>query len=108
MDDKVVKIPLSIFKNRYNIDVPDNILQKAEALKKSCSCFNSFYDPKMIWEKKIYNKKDKPHHASHVSHASQHVSQHSHHAQHHQQYSQHTQHSHYHNAQHHQQYQSHL
>jgi hypothetical protein len=102
MDDKVVKIPLSIFKNRYNIDVPDNILQKAEALKKSCSCFDSFYDPKMIWEKKIYSKKDKPHHASHVA-------QHSHasHVSHHQQYqphSQHTQHSHYHNAQHHQQY----
>ena len=88
MDDKVVKIPLSIFKNRYNIDVPDNILQKAEALKKSCSCFDSFYDPKMIWEKKIYNKKDKPQHSSHT--------------QHHQQYPPHSQHSqHYNNAQHH-------
>lgn len=101
MDDKVVKIPLSIFKNRYNIDVPDNILQKAEALKKSCSCFDSFYDPKMIWEKKIYNKKDKPHHASHTQHSSH--SQHSHH----QQYQPHSQHYHnaqHHNAQHHQQY----
>lgn len=95
MDDKVVKIPLSIFKNRYNIDVPDNILQKAEALKKSCSCFDSFYDPKMIWEKKIYNKKDKPHHASHSQHSSQH----------HQQYQPHSQH--YHNAPHHQQYPQH-
>jgi hypothetical protein len=102
MDDKVVKIPLSIFKNRYNIDVPDNILQKAEALKKSCSCFDSFYDPKMIWEKKLYNKKDKPHHASYASHS-----------QHHQQYQPHSQQSqHYnnaqhHNAQHHQQYPPH-
>jgi len=104
MDDKVVKIPLSIFKNRYNIDVPDNILQKAEALKKSCSCFDSFYDPKMIWEKKIYNKKDKPHHASHTQHSSH--SQHSHH----QQYQPHSQHYHnaqHHNAQHHQQYPPH-
>jgi hypothetical protein len=87
MDDKVVKIPLSIFKNRYNIDVPDNILQKAEALKKSCSCFDSFYDPKMIWEKKIYNKKDKPHHASHTQHSSH--SQHSHHQQYQPHHSQH-------------------
>jgi hypothetical protein len=60
MDDKVIKIHLSIFQNQYSIvDVPENILKKAEALKKSCSCFESFYDPKMIWEKKLYNKKDK-------------------------------------------------
>jgi hypothetical protein len=59
MDDKVIKINLSIFQNRYNIDVPENILNKAESLKKSCSCFDSFYDPKMIWEKKLNNKKDK-------------------------------------------------
>ena len=78
MDDKVVKIPLSIFKSRYNIDVPEHILQKAEALKKSCSCFESFYDPKMIWEKKLYNKKEK---------SQQHSQHHSHH-----QYQQHSQH----------------
>lgn len=59
MDDKVIKINLSIFQNRYNIDVPESILNKAESLKKSCSCFDSFYDPKMIWEKKLNNKKDK-------------------------------------------------
>jgi hypothetical protein len=93
MDDKVVKIPLSIFKNRYNIDVPEHILQKAETLKKSCSCFESFYDPKMIWEKKLYNKRDKQH-----SQHSQHQSQYSHqpqYQQHHQpQYQQQQQHSH--------------
>jgi len=59
MDDKVVKIGLSVFQSRYNIDVPVNILNKAETLKKSCSCFESYYDPKMIWEKKLNNKKEK-------------------------------------------------
>jgi hypothetical protein len=59
MDDKVIKINLSIFQNRYNIDVPENILNKAESLRKSCSCFDSYYDPKMIWEKKLNNKKEK-------------------------------------------------
>jgi hypothetical protein len=59
MDDKVIKINLSIFQNRYNINIPENILNKAETLKKSCSCFDSFYDPKMIWEKKLNNKKEK-------------------------------------------------
>ena len=59
MDVKVVKINLSVFQSRYNIYVPENILNKAETLRKSCSCFNSFYDPKMIWEKKLNNKKEK-------------------------------------------------
>jgi hypothetical protein len=61
MDDKVIKINLAIFQNRYNniIEVPENIISKAENLKKSCNCFNSFYDPKMIWEKKLFNKKEK-------------------------------------------------
>jgi hypothetical protein len=60
MDDKVIKINLSVFHNRYNkIEVPENIIIKAENLKKSCNCFNSFYDPKMIWEKKLFNKKEK-------------------------------------------------
>ena len=60
MDDKVIKIHLSIFLNRYNnIKVPDNIINKAEQLRKTCSCFNSLYDPKMIWEKKLFNKRDK-------------------------------------------------
>jgi hypothetical protein len=60
MDDKVIKIHLSIFINRYNnIKAPDNIINKAEQLRKTCNCFNSIYDPKMIWEKKLFNKKDK-------------------------------------------------
>jgi hypothetical protein len=60
MDEKVIKIGLSVFQNRYNnIEVPDSIIKKAEALRKSCSCFNSFYDPKMIWEKKLNNRKEK-------------------------------------------------
>ena len=60
MDEKVIKIGLSVFKNRYNnVEVPDNIMMKAETLRKSCSCFNSFYDPKMIWEKKLNNRKEK-------------------------------------------------
>lgn len=67
MDVKVVKINLSVFQSRYNIDVPENILNKAETLRKSCSCFNSFYDPKMIWEKKLNNKKEKSLHISHLS-----------------------------------------
>jgi hypothetical protein len=60
MDDKVIKIHQSIFLNRYkNIIVPENILNKAEQLRKNCNCFNSLYDPKMIWEKKLFNKKEK-------------------------------------------------
>ena len=61
MDDKVIKINLSVFKNIYNINnaVPIAIINKADNLKKSCNCFNSLYDPKMIWEKKNFNKKDK-------------------------------------------------
>jgi hypothetical protein len=60
MDDKVIKIHLSIFLNRYNnIKVSDNIINKAEELRKTCSCFNSLYDPKMIWEKKLFNKREK-------------------------------------------------
>ena len=60
MDDKVIKIHLSIFLNRYNnIKVSDNIINKAEQLRKTCNCFNSLYDPKMIWEKKLFNKRDK-------------------------------------------------
>ena len=60
MDEKVIKIGLSVFQNRYNnVETPDNIIMKADSLRKSCSCFNSFYDPKMIWEKKLNNRKDK-------------------------------------------------
>jgi hypothetical protein len=62
MDDTVIKIHLSIFLNRYNnnnINIPENIVNKAEHLRKTCNCFNSLYDPKMIWEKKLFNKKEK-------------------------------------------------
>jgi len=61
MDDKVIKINLTVFKNIYNINnaVPIAIINKADNLKKSCNCFNSLYDPKMIWEKKIFNRKEK-------------------------------------------------
>ena len=61
MDDKVIKINLSIFQNRYNnnTEVPAIIIKKAENLKKSCNCFSSLYDPKMIWEKKLFNKREK-------------------------------------------------
>ena len=43
MDDTVIKIHLSIFLNRYNnnINIPDNIVNKAEHLRKTCNCFNS-------------------------------------------------------------------
>lgn len=86
MDDKVIKIPLSIFKSRYNIDVPEHILQKAEALKKSCSCFESLYDPKMIWEKKLYNKREKSQHSQYQYSQQYPHSQHSQHYPHSQQY----------------------
>ena len=61
MDDKVIKINLTVFINIYNINnaVPIAIINKADNLKKSCNCFNSLYDPKMIWEKKIFNKREK-------------------------------------------------
>ena len=63
MDDKVIKIHLSIFLNRYNnnnnINIPENIINKAEHLRKTCNCFNSLYDPKMIWEKKLFYRKEK-------------------------------------------------
>jgi hypothetical protein len=61
MDDKVIKINLTVFINIYNINnaVPIAIINKADNLKESCNCFNSLYDPKMIWEKKIFNKREK-------------------------------------------------
>jgi hypothetical protein len=90
MDDKVIKIHLSIFQNKYAIvEVPENILKKADALKKSCGCFESFYDPKMIWEKKLYNKKEKTQHQHQYN---QHQHQHQH------QYNQHPQYTHNNNA----------
>lgn len=57
-----MKIDLSIFKQKYdNVkNAPSNeiITEKVNNLLKKYSCFNSIYDPKMIWEKKKYNKKE--------------------------------------------------
>jgi hypothetical protein len=60
MDEQIIKISIEQFKDTYNsIDIPQNILDKAIEIKNTYSCFNSFYDPKMIWAKKIYNNKEK-------------------------------------------------
>lgn len=39
--------------------LPTLFRDKATYYTKTFNCFNSFYDPKMIWEKKKYSKKDK-------------------------------------------------
>jgi len=61
MSEQIIKINIEQFKNEYNNinDIPENILDKVVEIKKTYTCFNSFYDPKMIWAKKIYNNKDK-------------------------------------------------
>jgi hypothetical protein len=60
MDEQIIKISIEQFKDTYNsIDIPQNILDKAIEIKNTYSCFNSYYDPKMIWAKKIYNNKEK-------------------------------------------------
>jgi hypothetical protein len=60
MDEQIIKINIDNFRYIYNsIDIPQNILDKAVDIKNTYSCFNSYYDPKMIWAKKIYNNKDK-------------------------------------------------
>jgi hypothetical protein len=61
MSEKIVKINIELFKAEYNniVDVPNNILEKVTDIKNTYSCFNSYYDPKMIWAKKIFNNKDK-------------------------------------------------
>jgi hypothetical protein len=62
-DDNITKIHASTFTDVYKQktvkDVPENILAKASQIKQTYNCFNSFYDPKMIWEKKKFSKKDK-------------------------------------------------
>jgi hypothetical protein len=62
-NDDIIKINASIFSNVYkqkNIKtVPENILSKSSQIKQIYNCFNSFYDPKMIWEKKKFTKKEK-------------------------------------------------
>ena len=60
MDEQIIKINIDKFRYIYNsIDIPQNILDKAVDIKNTYSCFNSYYDPKMIWAKKIYNNKYK-------------------------------------------------
>lgn len=61
MDDSIIKIDFSYFENKYNeLDkIPENIMNKSEDLKKNYDCFNSYYDPKMIWMKKNYVKKER-------------------------------------------------
>lgn len=60
MDEQIIKISIEQFRDIYNsVDVPRNILDKAVDIKNTYSCFNSYYDPKMIWAKKIYNNKEK-------------------------------------------------
>lgn len=62
MNDSIIKIDISYFQNRYNQieEIPENIKNKAVELNDTYSCFKSYYDPKMIWVKKNYNKKEKP------------------------------------------------
>jgi len=61
MSEQIIKINIEEFKKEYEnaTEIPANILEKAIEVKNTYSCFNSFYDPKMIWAKKIYNNKDK-------------------------------------------------
>jgi len=61
MSEKIIKINIELFKKEYNniVEIPSNILEKVADIKNSYSCFNSYYDPKMIWAKKIFNNKDK-------------------------------------------------
>jgi len=62
MNDSIIKIDNSCFQDRYNQieEIPVNIKNKAVEIKDTYSCFKSYYDPKMIWVKKNYNKKEKP------------------------------------------------
>lgn len=61
MNDSIIKIDISYFQDRYNniVDIPENIKNKVEELNNNYSCFKSYYDPKMIWVKKNFNKKEK-------------------------------------------------
>lgn len=62
MNDSIIKIDISYFQDRYNQlnEIPENIKNKADVINDTYSCFKSYYDPKMIWVKKNYNKKEKP------------------------------------------------
>jgi hypothetical protein len=65
MYENIIKISLDTFLTQYEArktqEIPKNVLEKADNLKHTFNCFNSYYDPKMIWEKKKFTKKeDKP------------------------------------------------
>jgi hypothetical protein len=62
MSDSIIKIDISYFQHRYDQieEIPENIKNKAKVINDTYSCFKSYYDPKMIWVKKNYNKKEKP------------------------------------------------
>jgi len=59
MNDSIIKIDISYFQDRYNQieKIPENIKNKAVEINDTYSCFKSYYDPKMIWVKKIIIKK---------------------------------------------------
>lgn len=61
MNDSIIKIELSYFLDKYkNVEsIPENIKNKVNELEKNYNCFNSLYDPKMIWVKKHFVKKEK-------------------------------------------------
>ena len=61
MNDNIIKIDIAYFQNRYDQigEIPENIKNKAIDLIENYNCFKSYYDPKMIWAKKVYNKKEK-------------------------------------------------
>jgi len=61
MNDSIIKIDISYFQYRYNQieEIPENIKNKAVEFNDTYNCFKSYYDPKMIWVKKNYNKKEK-------------------------------------------------
>ena len=61
MNDSIIKIDIAYFQKRYEQteEIPENIKNKAIDLSENYNCFKSYYDPKMIWAKKVYNKKEK-------------------------------------------------
>tara|TARA_B110000483_G_scaffold192128_1_gene228359 strand:+ start:40 stop:885 length:846 start_codon:yes stop_codon:yes gene_type:complete len=61
MNDSIIKIDIAYFQERYDQigEIPENIKNKANYLSENYNCFKSYYDPKMIWAKKVYNKKEK-------------------------------------------------
>jgi hypothetical protein len=48
-----------IYSSKSNQPIPDHLVEKVNYYKTNFSCFNSFYDPKMVWEKKKFNKKER-------------------------------------------------